>query len=248
MPAPILYAPNLLEDPAVAVSVGGEAAGKPRTRMYNRDITLPWVDTATGSRDVLVNQGASGIAVTHWALGPGHNLSGISLEITTSPDNITHTSRDTVVPGSSAAFLRSLGGFFSTAYLRLRMFSTVVAPSITEFFLTSAVAFPRPPRLEGFTASREAHVLDYESDGGYEWSTELSATKWRRAWLFRPISDAEKTSLEAVFETLKGGAKAFWLIDEAGILRWARWLDRQLDFEPLTDGKWQLRTRFREAF
>ena len=62
---PILYPGNLLAPPSV-VTPPGAAAGFPARRLYDGDVGLPWQDSGTGTRTILIDQGAT------WHPGGGY--------------------------------------------------------------------------------------------------------------------------------------------------------------------------------
>jgi hypothetical protein len=235
MPAPILLPTNRLE--AGTVTVTGAAAGKPKERLFDRDITLPWVDSsASGNRDVKLDLGpGTTLAIDTLVLAAGHNLTGVSCAWASSPDDAVYTDRATFAP-ASAALVRQAFASQTFRYWRFRMASPGVPPSIPELFASLAVALPDAPALGGDDGLR-ANVLDHESYAGYVWSLKRGAERWVARYPFPLLPAADKTALLAAFSALAGGAKAFYLVDREGTTRWARWPAREPRFRSVGTGQ-----------
>jgi hypothetical protein len=234
---PVAYALNLLEATTSAVTVTGTAAGSSLNRLFDRDITLPWIDSGTaGTRNIQVDQGAGGTqAVSSWIIAGPHNLA-VALSLESSPDNAAWTVRDTVTPATTVAFRRSFSPI-TARYWRLQIPSPASAPSIPEFFLTVAVPFPKGPHPDGARRGVVPNVVRHESVGGYVWKTRRGGTRWRAEWPLRLLTDAQRQTFETLLTALLDASRPFWLEDVDGVLRWVEWTNAEATYDALANAR-----------
>lgn len=245
---PVFYGVNLLDAPSI-VTVSGEATGKPKERLFDRDIGLPYQDSASaGTRtDPKVDQGAGGTqAVDTWAIAAGHNLSGAPLSLESSPDDTNWTVRDSLTPSGNGLIFRSIASV-TARYWRHQIIPGA-APSMAEFFLTQAVTLASGYLSEnGMEQGLLGNVLEHQSRAGYVWEASLGPERWVAKYPLRNLSAADKTAMEALFRTIKAGAKFLWIKDADGVVRWVKWESFQLRFSAVPVVKWDLDVAFTEV-
>ena len=250
MASPILYGVNRLETGTVTTT--GAAADSPKERLFDRDITLPWVDSSNaGTRTIQVDQGASTIlALDTWIIAAGHNLSGATVNLDSSPDGAAWTNRDTFVPASSALSRRSISTQ-TIRFWRVTITGAAAAPSIAELFLTVALTVQASggPEANSATYSEVANIERHESRAGYVWIAARGATRWSVAYTLINLTTAERDALITLFATVQG-AKLLYLLDEESAVYWAEWQNSALAFRHVATAagaRWSTALSFREA-
>jgi hypothetical protein len=243
---PIFYGLNILETWTVTVS--GEAAGKPKERLFDRDVGLPWQDTSSaGDRILKAARGAQPAqSLDTWAVAAGHNLSGATLTWESSPDDAIWTVRDTFVPSDASAILRSISPL-TFDFWRLKITGASTAPSISELFFTLKVAVTGYLSENGMRQGLVGNVAVQMSVAGYVWGAQLGVERWAATYPLRELTTADKAALEALFQALKGGTKFLWVKDADGVVRWVRWETVELGFFPVPVDRWMLDVELVEA-
>jgi hypothetical protein len=248
MARPIAYGVNLLE--TSTVSVTGEAAGKGKERLTDREIVLPYQDSGiTTPRRLTADQGA-GVSTPWdtWIVPPGHNLNGLTLQAETSPDMASWTERDSFVPGSTGLILRTPGGGpFSFRGMRLTINSPASPPSLGELLFTTKYELPVGPSIGGLEAGHVSGVTRAESAGGYVWKVRHWGPLWSARYRLDDLTVAQRDTLLTLFETLASGAKPFYLTDHDGTTRWVEWMNPEALFQAAPVSLHGVELAFREV-
>lgn len=242
MASPVAYGVNRLESSVVTVM--GSALDRPASRLSDRFVGPEWEDSAAGTRDIIWDQGGSPGAIDAVLFPAGHNLSGVSLAVASSPDNVTYTTRGTLTPASLAA-QRIVCTPFTTRYGRLRMTSAPSAPRLAELFASSGVTFSQPPLL-GWESRKIGNVLAFESESGVFMAYRRGATRVELDWHVPQFTESDRTALEGLFDAIDGGAKPLALVDPLGTIFFVRWLNPEIGFQGTLPDKYEVSFRFQE--
>lgn len=236
MAQPIAYAVNRLE--TSLVTVPGAALDRPGERLFDRLTGPLWEDTASGTRIIPWDQGASPLATDGVVGAAGHNLGGLTLTVQ-SDDNAGFASPTTlgsVVPAGTAAW-RITGTASAERYWRLTIASAVAPPRLGELLASQGFLFPFGPSDANLHRGRRGKGTKHESEAGVVLGYRRGATRWIWTATIPHFTLAYKTQFETLFEDLDGGFKPFFFVDEDGSLRWVEWVDPELviDAEPLRE-------------
>lgn len=243
---PILYPVNLLAPPAVVTTTGAAAAGYPTRRLYDRDVGVRWRDGGTGTRDVLIDQGATGTQpVDTLIISAAHNLAGITATLDSGPTSGALTTRATFTVGSGL-HRQTIPARYDR-WWRLRFAGTTVAPEAAEIVLSLAVPFPSSPVLRGQDVGQLANVVDLESYGGFEWGLARGPIRWTAMYPLIALDQSSRDALVGAYVTLDGGAKHCYLTDGDGVTRWVTWSNRQLRFASPLQNTFDVLLSFREV-
>lgn len=231
---PSLHGFQLLVQSGVIVTVTGEAAGKPKERLfdYEVDADYPWQDTSNaGDRFVKTNQGVSPThAIDSACVAAGHNLSGATVKLQSSPDDAIWTDRATLVPSGSGAFRLVGAGLWTIQYSRLLMQSAAAAPLITEVYFTRTWTSPRFIREGAGFQGLVGHAMHLQSRAGHRWGLQQGDPTWQASYLIGDLTLVDRQALEAVYRDSGGAAKPIFLVDADDALRFVWWLDQTLQF------------------
>ena len=221
-----LYTRNLLE--TAAVSVTGEDAGFPATRLYDRAISLFWRYTAAGAVEFKADQGADGNQAVDLLAIARHNFGGQDMAWQYSSDDFGIDIHD-AVPGwiqpDHLPIALTLAAPITARYWRVTV-GSMSDPRCSEIFLGAGLSLeiksrPNPNRR------LVSNVQWTQTVGGQERSTKLGDRRRQRSlplFLDPAGLDALRNGLEALDEY----SQPFFLQDEDG----AAWLCRLLD-DPL---------------
>jgi hypothetical protein len=236
----IVAGANLLEGAGAVITVSGEDATKPKTRLYDRRTRLPFADTAnTGTRVYKVDQGAGGTGATNALyIAAGHNLSGATVAYESSPDDAVWTPRGSIVPASSGAFRIHGAGLtpWTTRYTRMTVTGAAAAPQLTEALFTLALQYPFEVSEPGTRYGRRGNIAVSKGSSGDETGVKRGETQFWAEYATRDLDHtaaagiATRTALEAFFDAIHGGARPFFLEDADGIIRWTRVREPEIAF------------------
>lgn len=242
MASPVAYGVNRLENSLVTVS--GSALDRPASRLSDRFIGPEWEDSVAGTRIIKWDQGSAPGLIDAVLLPAGHNLSGVSLQVDSSTDNVAWTSKGTLTPASLAA-QRIPCTPFTTRYGRLQMIACPSAPRLAELFASSGVTFSQPPLL-GWESRKVGNVLAFESESGVFMAYRRGATRVELDWRVPQFTEADRTALEGLFDAIGGGAKGLFLVDPLGAIFFVRWLNPEIGFQGTLPDKYEVTFRFQE--
>ena len=242
---PILYPGNLLAPPSI-VTATGTAAGFPLRRLYDGEIGLPWKDSASGTRQIILDQGATGArAIDTVIFAAGHNLAGLTVSLDSAPDGSAWTQRALFTV--TAGVHRQSVPIRLERWWRLNIVAPSVAPAIAEVVFTAALALPVAPVLRGQDVGQLSNVVDLESYGGMEWGLARGAVRWTSLYPLVAMDQTSRDALVTAHRTLAGGAQHCYLTDVDGVTRWVNWSDRQLRFASPLQHRYDVVLSFREV-
>ncbi len=240
----VLYGVNLLETAVVTVS--GEAVGKPKALLYDREITEPWQDTSNAGTRILKSFQGSGVQALDSVVGaPGHNLAGATLSWESSPDDAAWTVRGTLVVPSAAIFRIRGATPWTTAYSRLTITGAAAAPSLAELLFSLAWVAPREVSEPSSSQGLVPNTRLFRASSGKAWGSQRGEPRWHAEYLIRDIPQVDRVALEQVYRDLGGGADPLFLEDADGTARWARWLNNPM-FEAVPVYSHDVRLEFEE--
>ncbi len=231
MARPVAYGRNILETSTITVT--GEAIGLGKERLSDRDKVLLYQDSAImNPRRITAVQIGTPKTFDTWIVPEGHNLSGLTLDMETSPDGVgSWTIRDTVV-ASSARILRAIpGGPYATVGARLTINNPVSVPQLPELMFSLKYELPVGPSIGGLVAGDTAGIARHVSQGGHVWKTRRYGPLWQAAYALDDLTVPQRDALLAFYEELASGAKPFYLTDhDETVTRWVEWVESEALF------------------
>jgi hypothetical protein len=238
----ILFADNVLER-ATSVTADQEASGKPVTRLYDRERSLPWAGTSAIQQSIAVDMGAAGTPISGFALIDHNFPNGTTVTLFRGSSAPASLSTANMVISRNPQFLGWTTGALSERYWRLQIpaLSGSVIPQLGEFMLGAPQRPTMPPSIERIRTTNRSNVRRDESPAGYSWAVRRGARRDRFSigWNYTTLA-AERTSiLAAITETLDTSKKLLW-VDDFGIPRWANWLTTDLQLVPQFDEIWRV--------
>ncbi len=200
-------------------------------RLTDRRIVFPYVDSSNaGTRRIKLNQAALAKQVSAAGFVAGHNLAGATVELKSSPDDITYTPRASAVPASSAGFALKVGSLLTAQYWAVDVTGAAAAPSIPELLVTRAVTMPREVSEPGTRQGRVGNVKIHSASSGLDWGAQRGPDRWQASYLVRDVTQADRTFLEELFTDTGGGASPLLLEDADGAFRWVRIVRPEITF------------------
>lgn len=218
---------NILETGTVTLVGDVQNPSFPSYRLYDRDIgKLFKFNTGGTGLYILVNQGASPVAIDRLIIPPGHNLNGEVCLLQYSTDNINWVDAISLWPQTDALIINKTFSSQTKQYWKF-VITTAAVPEIPELFLTSTYSFERQVRIN-LTEKHQTNVYREESLSGRVRRVKNGLE--RRARKYSVLaSAAQKTSLET-WNTTYDGTKMFYVIDHNGTPIYMEMLN-DLEFE-----------------
>jgi hypothetical protein len=175
-----LYTRNILEDGTVTVT-GTADTGYPKSRLYDRAISLYWKDTVTEAKTFHVDQGASGNESVDALLIPKHNFNGEDMAWQYSANNSDWTDAVTGwTQGDNNQIEKTLSAALTKRYWRVTL-ASMENPQCSEIFMSYGYEFTadfvQNPEFGG-----EPNVIWTPTIGGLERSTKLGEERRTRAY------------------------------------------------------------------
>jgi hypothetical protein len=238
----VFFSDNVLER-ATSVTADQAAAGKPVTRLYDRERSLPWAGTSAIAQSIAIDMGAA-INATAVAFLDHNFPSGTTVTVYKGTSPPANTSVANIFFGASSNPRYVLfGGTHNERYWRVAIPALMgsVVLQLGELMLGVPQIPTMPPTIERIRATERSNVRRDESPAGYSWAVRRGARRSRFSigWNYTTLA-AERTSiLAAITETLDTSKKLLW-VDDFGIPRWANWLTTDLQLTPQFDEIWQV--------
>ncbi len=206
---------NLLEWSTVTLSVGTEDASYPLYRIYDRDIGKLFKTTAVAAASIKANQGAAGVSISDLFIPAGHGLSGATLQVKHSPDNITYTDVGigSWAQGDTALIHKSWTPIVKQYWL-LEVTAPTQIPALAELVLTAIYTWERNPSRPAGPQDNEFNVENVVTGSGRDRFFVRGSSKRQRVYSGR-CGEAQKTNLLALNDAW-AGSKPFWLCDLDG--------------------------------
>jgi hypothetical protein len=235
---------NILESSTVSLSAGGASPDTPLSRLWDRNISRPFIADSASTLTVKLDQGASPSAVDRLIIPSGHNLSGATLSLTHSSDDIDYT--DALSPWQAGAGLITVQWQGITRrYWKFTVSGAGAAPEFAELFLTETYEWQRNPSRPTGRLSPEFNVKRIVSSGGQERHLVLGPPRSRRSYGLLRMGSQMRSEMEAL-EYAWSGARPFWLFDHG-----SEWLFGSLDaglcISEISEGLSRMRFDFTEA-
>jgi hypothetical protein len=237
----VFFADNVLER-ATSVTADQAAAGKPVTRVYDRERSLPWAGTSAIQQSILVDMGAAGTPVSAFALVDHNFPIGAIVTLLRGSSSPASVSTTTMTIASNPQYL-ALSGIFTERHWRLQIpaLSGSVIPQLGEFMLGVPQIPTMPPTIERIRATNRSNVRRDESPAGYSWAVRRGARRDRFSigWNYTTLAAERTAILTAIQQTLDTSKKLLW-VDDYGTPRWVNWLTTDLQLTPHFDEIWQV--------
>lgn len=235
-----LYTRNILEDGTVTVT-GTADTGYPKSRLYDRAISLYWKDTVTEAKVFHVDQGASGNESVDALFIPKHNFNGEDMTWQYSDDDASWTNACAGWTQSGNTQIEKILTTAVTArYWRVTV-TSMANPQCSEIFMSYGyefrVDFAQNPVFDG-----SPNVVWTQTVGGLERSTKLGSERRRRSFLLFLENNNDATTLvdwRAAMTDLDNYSNPFYLKDHEGNYFMAR-LDGRPKETFITEGHVQV--------
>ncbi len=206
---------NILETSTVTLATGAEDASYPLYRLYDRDIGRLFKTTAAVTTTVKVDQGASPAAIDRLLIPAGHNLSGMTLDIKWSTDDITYTAAVAQWVGA-AGFINKEWASLTKRYWKFIITTPGSIPQIAELFLCPTYTWEKNPSRPNGASDPAFNIERLQSASGDIRYLKNGDPKQRRAYQMPRCREAQKDNIDALNDAW-AGYKPFWLCDDAGI-------------------------------
>jgi hypothetical protein len=239
MPAPIFYGVNRLE--TATVTATSTLTDRPLVRLADRFIGPRW----EGTGPIVWDQGATPSPFDTLVGAPGHNLAGATLTVETAADPgfTTPTTLGTAV-ATAAAFRIPCTGTVAR-YSRL-VITGPITIELAELWASVAVPAPGVPLLNT-SPNFLGNFQGQESEAGAWMAYVRSAPRWEVAWDIPGFTRPVRDSFVEFFQGIAGGAKPFFVVDDEGVLRWARWMNPTTAFSGLLPTQYRAMWALREV-
>lgn len=214
-----LFPFNVFEAGEVNIVTGGEDAGYPLTRLYDRAISLFWKSPATSILDIRVDQSADQLPVDFLAINR-HNADGAEFWLQYSSDNFASEFNSVAHwwQSGNEQEIRRITAVNSDAW---RVYiSGLTSPQIGELYLSKGYSF-NCLRDSNPYGSDVDQVQWNKSIGGLERSTKLGPKRRVRSYNFM-LSPAEFADFETVVGHLDDYSQPFYFKDHADQYYFAR--------------------------
>lgn len=241
MPAPIFYGVNRLE--TSTITAGSTVTDHPLLRLSDRFTGPQW----QGTGPIVWDQGASPLTFDAVLLASGHNLAGATLTIQTD-DNAgfaSPTILGSLVPASTASVLIPCTGTVER-YSRLVIAGGPATVTLAELFASVACATPGTPLLRT-SPNQFGTFTGEESETGVWMSYVKALPRWEASWQIVAFTRTVRDLVFAFFQSIAGGARPFFVRDDEGVLRFARWMNPETAFEGLIPQQYTLTIDVREV-
>jgi hypothetical protein len=241
MPAPIFYGVNRLETSTVTAAT--TLADRPVTRLSDRFLGPLW----QGTGPVVWDQGAGTPGPFDAVLvGAGHTLQGATLTVETAPDAAfsAPTVLGTATPASADALRIPCTGTVAR-YSRLVIAGGPSPVAMGELWASVGVATPEPP-LFGTSPNALSNYTGEESEAGVWMVYVKSAPRWQADWDLVGFDRPARDAFLALFQAIQGG-RPFFVVDDEGVLRFARWVNAETTFTGLLPKQYQTHMQLREV-
>ena len=238
---PVFYPDNALRNASIVMTPDGAVSGKGVDRLVDQDIGLECEDSgADGQRFWVADLGIAPEPASVWIFA-GSRYAGELLTLESSDDGDEWTLRASITPASDAPQLVAIIEAPVTARY-WRWFASYPADPIifTEVSLTIGYSLRKPsaPRLHEPLIPNVATV---ESSAGRMFAAQRGSRRWSSTYTMTYTPNMNRAVVFGVLDSIKDGAKPFWLITVTNDLRWVR-MNGGIDFSAadLTVDHWDV--------
>lgn len=208
---------NILETGTVSLAQGVEDPDCPLYRLYDRNIGRPFKTASAVTTGIRVDQGGAISPVDRLLIPAGHNLSGMTLDIKYSDDDIAYT---TAVPqwvqSGNGLINKSWAATAARRYWKLAITTPASNISIPEIFLTQTYPWERCIlKKPGGPFEKVFNVRRDESQSGLARFLIMGDPRRQRVYYVSHAGEAQKTNVLALNDAWQG-AMPFWLCDPEG--------------------------------
>jgi hypothetical protein len=237
----VFFADNVLER-ATSVVADQTATGKPVTRLYDRERSLPWAGTSAIAQSIAIDMG---VAINATAVAfIDHNFpTGTTVNVYkgTAPPANTAVASIPFGAGSNPRYVL-FGGSHNERYWRVAIpaLTGSVIPQLGELMLGIPQVPTMPPTIERIRATNRSNVRRDESPAGYSWAVRRGARRDRFSLGWNYTTVDERTAILTAIEQSTDTSKKLLWIDDYGTPRWVNWLTTDLAMTPQFDTIWQV--------
>ncbi len=232
-----LYYQNYLEPGTITVT--SEDSSYPKYRLYDRAQGLLFKGTSHPNPfDIKIDLGASGPypLIDTLILGKSHNLTGLTLALSYSDNDVAYTQAASWVAASGINRQSFTGA--QHRYWKLSIANPPSNPELGELFLTKLLAFERNPNLD-YGYGRAKRINRLESEAAYSQKTKRGEMRKRRRYRLTKMDSSQRIEIET-FEDVTESIKNFYIEDLEGNLFFAELPEPLPDFVAEQGGRWGL--------
>jgi hypothetical protein len=236
---------NILENSAVTLAAAAEDGSFPLTRLYDRDVGRMFKTTAAVTTVVHIDQGATGnLAVDQMFIPSGHNLSGMTLDIEYSDDDIAYTPA-TAQFVAAAGLIDKSWADETHRYWKFTITAPGIIPQFAELFLTNTYSFERNPEKPWGPRDEVKNVENATTAGGQDRFLVHGEPKRRRAYTLPNVGETQKDNL-ITLDDAWAGSNPFWLEDHEGVWIYGNF-EAPMNMTEITEQRYALSFSFLEV-
>lgn len=239
-----IYYQNYLESGTVTVT--SEDTSYPKYRLYDRAQGLLFKGTSHPNPfEIKIDLGATGPypLIDAFILGKSHNLSGLTLTVSFSDDDVGYANAASCVATLGINHQDFTG--VQHRYWKLAIASPASNPEIGEIFLSKALLFDRNPNWD-YGYGRVKGINRLESKAAYTQKTKWAEMRKRRRYHLIHMESSQRSDIET-FEDVTESVKNFYVEDLQGNLFFAELPEPLEDFVAEQGGRWGLDFTVQEA-
>ncbi len=205
---------NLLESATVTLSAGTEDSNYPLYRLYDRDPGLKFKPTSAVTIEIKIDQSglSSKLAVDRLLIPPGHNLSGMTLDIKHSSDDITYIAAVAQWSQPDNNEIVKSWSSLTKDYWKFIITSPASIPEIGDMFLSPSYTWERNPARPTGPLDLKFNVERREDAGGRPRYLQHGNPRRQRSYQLPRAVSAQRTNIEDL-NTVWAGSRPFWICD-----------------------------------
>ena len=206
---------NILESSTVSLEAGTEDPSFPLYRLCDRNIGRMFRSTLAETIEIKVDQGASGNkAIDRLLIPSGHNLSGMTLDIKYSDDDVSYSPAAAQWAGTPGIIDKSWAPA-THRYWKFIITSPGSIPEIPELFLSASYTWDKNPSRPAGALDKEHNVSNALTASGQDRFLVHGSPKLRRDYRVPRCGESQKDALLSLNDSW-GGSRPFWLWDHTG--------------------------------
>jgi uncharacterized protein YraI len=205
---------NILENSTVTSSPIGESS-YPTYHLYDRRIGRNYQSSAVSTTTISMDQGAvTNYEVDTLVIPSGHNLTGLSITLSSSSNNVNWTVRSTWTQSGSGQIYKTFTAV-TARYWRLVITSPSSKPYLGEIYLTKSYTWERNPKELDRGNYPMFNVQRMEDSGGRARYVEMGDKREVRNYELEFISGTHRTAISDL-NTAWAAKNPFYLLDTDG--------------------------------
>jgi hypothetical protein len=233
---------NILDSSTVTLTAASEDMDYPLYRLWDRDIGRLFRTTVGESTEVSIDQGLAPQEVDMLIIPASHELSGMTLDIMHSDDDITYSPATAQWIAASGQEVKT----FTPAtkrYWRFIITTPATVPALAELILTSSASWTAPPQRPTGALDDALNVRIMSSADGHDRFLYQGEPRRRREYHIPRCSLAQATSVRELYVAR---TQTFWMLDHEGNWIYGR-LKSPLNLRERAVGTWSYDFQFQEV-